>query len=50
MLIDEVNDPHELVNLAGQPENAALVARFHELAQQYVKGQRELTAEEAAAR
>ena len=49
MLIDEVNDPHELVNLADQPENARLVAWFHELAQDYVLGQRELTAEEAAA-
>ena len=50
MLIDEVNDPHELVNLADQPENAQLVAWFHQLAQDYVKGQRELTLEESLAR
>lgn len=50
MLIDEVNDPHELVNLANQPENAELVAKFHAMAEEYVKGQRELTASEAAAR
>ncbi|MBO6237570.1 MAG: sulfatase-like hydrolase/transferase, partial [Bacteroidales bacterium] len=50
MLIDEVNDPHELVNQADQPEHAELVARFHKLAQDYVKGQRELTKEEAGIR
>lgn len=50
MLIDEVNDPHELVNLANEPQNASLVAKFHEMAEEYVKGQRELTAEEAAAK
>ena len=50
MLIDEVNDPHELVNPADQPEHAELVARFHKLAQDYVKGQRELTKEEAGIR
>ncbi len=42
MLIDEVNDPHELVNLADQPENAEIVAKFHQMAEEYVKGQREL--------
>lgn len=47
MLIDEVNDPHELVNLVDQPEYKDLVAKFHEMAQEYVKGQRELTAAEA---
>ena len=50
MLIDEVNDPHELVNLADQPEHAALTARFHELAEEYIKGQRELTLEESLSR
>ncbi len=47
MLIDEVNDPDELVNLADQPELAPLVEKFHLMAEEYVKGQRELTAEEA---
>jgi len=42
MLIDEVNDPHELVNLADQPELASLVEKFHQMAEEYVKGQREL--------
>ena len=42
MLIDEVNDPHELVNLADQPENAEIVAKFHQMAEEYVRGQREL--------
>lgn len=49
MLIDEVNDPHELVNLVDQPANAEIVAKFHRMAEEYVKGQRELTREEAAA-
>lgn len=48
MLIDEVNDPDELVNLADQPEHAALVAKFHQMAQEYVKGQRELNADEVS--
>lgn len=42
MLIDEVNDPDELVNLADQPELKDIVARFHQLAEDYVKGQKEL--------
>ena len=42
MLIDEVNDPHELVNLADQPDLASLVEKFHQMAEEYVKGQREL--------
>lgn len=41
MLIDEVNDPHELVNLADQPELSELVEKFHLMAEEYVKGQRE---------
>lgn len=49
MLIDEDNDPHELVNLVNQPQYADMVAKFHDMAEAYVKGQRELTAEEAAA-
>ena len=47
MLIDEVNDPSERVNLIDQPQYKDIVARFHEMAEEYVKGQRELTAEEA---
>lgn len=50
MLIDEVNDPGELVNLVNQPEYADMVAKFHDMIQEYVKGQRELTKEEAASR
>ncbi len=42
MLIDEVNDPHELVNLVDQPDLAPLVEKFHQMAEEYVKGQREL--------
>lgn len=42
MLIDEENDPEELVNLVHQPEHAELVAKFHKMAEEYVKGQREL--------
>lgn len=42
MLIDEENDPHELVNLVDQPEYASIVEEFHRLAEEYVKGQREL--------
>ena len=48
MLIDEEKDPHELVNLVTFPEYKDLVAKFHEMAQEYVKGQRELTKEEAS--
>ncbi len=46
-LTDPINDPKELANLVNQPEYADVVAKMHALAQEYVKGQRELTAEEA---
>lgn len=46
MLIDEVNDPDELVNLTDQPDLAPLVEKFHQMAEEYVKGQRELNANE----
>lgn len=50
MLIDEVNDPYELVNQANLPEYRELVEKFHLMAEEYVKGQRELTKEEYEAR
>ena len=46
MLIDEINDPYELVNQVDQPQYKDLVAKFHQMAEEYVKGQRELTLEE----
>ncbi len=50
MLIDEVNDPHELVNLVDDPQYADVVTKMHALATEYVKGQRELTKEEYEAK
>ncbi|RYD44479.1 MAG: DUF4976 domain-containing protein, partial [Verrucomicrobiaceae bacterium] len=38
MLVDLANDPHELKNLAGLPENAAIVERFSTMVRDYGKG------------
>ena len=48
-LIDEENDPNELVNLAYDPAYADVVARMKALTDKLVEGQRELTKEEAEA-
>lgn len=41
-LTDPINDPHELVNLAGDPAYKDVVARLHQLAADYVAGKTEL--------
>ena len=38
MLTDPINDPHETVNLANQPEHAAVVERLSKLARDYAEG------------
>ena len=38
MLLDPAKDPHELVNLAADPQHAGVVARLSPLVKEYAKG------------